>query len=156
MAAMIRRCCAIGGACLLWLAPAAMAGETIQVVVDKAEVLRLSVDASTILTANPEIIDLAVESPQLILLLGKRPGETNLIVLDSKGKEILDADVVVVPNLERHVTVYRNTEESTLSCAPRCAGVPTPGGEFLGEGAAPSESGGEAEAAAAEAAAGVE
>ena len=133
-----------------------MAGETIQVVVDKAEVLRLSVDASTILTANPEIIDLAVESPRLILLLGKRPGETSLIILDSKGKKILDADVVVVPNLERHVTVYRNTEESTLSCAPRCAGVPTPGGEFLGEGAAPSESGGEAEAAAAEAAAGVE
>ncbi len=127
MAAMIRRCCAIGGACLLWLAPVAMAGETIQVVVDKAEVLRLAVDASTILTANPEIIDVAVESPQLILLLGKRPGETNLIVLDSKGKAILDADVVVVPNLERHVTVYRNTEESTLSCAPRCASVPTPG-----------------------------
>ena len=152
MAAMIRWCCAIGGACLLWLAPAAMAGETIQVVVDKAKVLRLSVDAATILTANPEIIDLAVESPQLILLLGKRPGETNLIILDSKGTEILDADVVVVPSLERHVTVYRNTEESTLSCAPRCASVPTPG-------QLPPTAGGETSAstgAAAEAAAGLE
>jgi hypothetical protein len=104
-----------------------MAGETIQVVVDKAEVLHLAVDASTILTANPEIIDLVVESPQLLLLLGKRPGETNLIILGERGREILVADVVVVPNLERHVTVYRNTEESTLSCALRCASVPTPG-----------------------------
>lgn len=152
MAAMIRRCCAIAGACLLWLAPAAMAGETIQVVVDKAEVLRLAVDASTILTANPEIIDVAVESPHLILLLGKRPGETSLIVLDSKGTEILDADLVVVPNLERHVTVYRNIEESTLSCAPRCASVSTPG-------QLPPTAGGETGAsteAATEAAAGLE
>lgn len=103
--------------------------EPVRVVVDKAHLMRLDTDASVVMVANPTIADVAVESPRMVFIVGREPGETNIFVLDSNGNEIVQSDLVVVPKTDRHVTVHRVTEdatvEATLSCAPRCAEVVT-------------------------------
>ena len=108
----------------------AVAGEALSVAVNKVEVINLERDANIVLIANPTIADVAVESERLIFLFGLEPGETNILVLDAEGNKILSSPVVVVPNLERQVTINRASvnEEATYTCAPRCAAIETPAG----------------------------
>ena len=109
------------------MARAASGAETIDVTVDKGTLVRLGVNAKIVLVAQPRIADAVVESPRLIFVLGRRPGVTNLFVLDAAQRVIIEADIVVHPNGPRYVTVHRRTRKATLSCAPRCATVATPG-----------------------------
>ncbi len=121
--------------------------DALHVVIDKSQLIRLTRDAKVVMVANPDIADVVIESPRMIFLIGRSPGETNLFALDGQGNEIIQTPVVVVPNPVREVTIYRPGTESTLSCMPRCAAVPTPdgtkraqagggGGDILGLGAA--------------------
>lgn len=123
-------------------------GAAIIVPVNKVEILKLDRNAGVVLIANPTIADVAVESKRMIFLFGLEPGETNLIILDTAGNEILTAPIVVVPILERQVTVNRagSNEEATFSCSPRCAAVATP----TGTGSEIQSTGSEAGASASE------
>ncbi len=105
----------------LFAALSAGAAEPLRVTVDKAHLLRLDNDAGTIMVADPTVADVVLESPRLLFIVGRSPGETNLYILDGDGAEILHTDVVVVPNADRVVTLDRNTLEATFSCSPRCA-----------------------------------
>ncbi len=103
--------------------------ETRCVTVHKGAILRMRPQrpAKIVLVADPEIADVVIESPLLIFILGRQPGVTNLFVLDEKEREIHNLDIVVRPNEEDPVSVYRGTKETTLNCAPRCHVVATPG-----------------------------
>ena len=106
------------------------AGETLTVTVDKSELLRIGRAASTVVVGQPSVADVQVESPRLVLVLGRAVGETNLIILDSNGDEIANYAILVVPESDRHVTIFHGGDGvSTLSCNPRCAGVKNPGTE---------------------------
>ena len=118
------------------------------VTVHKGTILRLGRErpAKIVLVADPEIADVVVESPFLIFILGRRPGETSLFVLDEMEREIHNIEIVVRPNAESPVSVYRSTKETTLNCAPRCVVVATPGaatGGTIQGGAAASAGPGE-------------
>ncbi|MCH7541141.1 MAG: type II and III secretion system protein family protein [Proteobacteria bacterium] len=63
--------------------------------VGKTRLVNLPVDASTVLTANPEIIDLAVESPRTVFLIAQAVGDTNVFFLDSEGRVVLRLEVRV-------------------------------------------------------------
>ena len=63
--------------------------------VGKTRLVNLPVDASTVLTANPEIIDLAVESPRKVFLIAQAVGDTNVFFLDSEGRVALRLEVRV-------------------------------------------------------------
>ncbi|HYD99717.1 MAG TPA: pilus assembly protein N-terminal domain-containing protein [Alphaproteobacteria bacterium] len=104
------------------------AAETLSVPVDTARLLRLGRPAQTVYVANPAIADVTVEAADQVFILGKRPGRTNLIVLDTAGKQVLSTAIVVVPPQEGTVTVTRGVAETHLSCAPRCAPLPAEGG----------------------------
>jgi hypothetical protein len=112
---------------ILGFTSAVWAQTTLRVGVDKAHILRLDKDAATIMLANPAIADVAVENTRLIFLLGRTTGETNLIILDRNGREILSSAVIVVPTRDRQVSIFRSMTEFTKSCDPRCAPVPNPG-----------------------------
>ena len=105
----------------------AQGSEAVRVTLDKYELVRLNADVATVLIANPAIADVVVEKSRLLFLIGRSPGETMLVLLDKAGREIMNAAIVVVPNLEREITVHRGAVEATFSCAPRCAGIPNPG-----------------------------
>ena len=90
--------------------------------------MRLDSDASLVMVANPDIADISVEASRMIFVVGRQIGETNFFVLDAEGNEIYQSDLVVTPNLDREVTLYRNTAETTMSCEPRCESIDTPSG----------------------------
>ncbi len=130
---MRRRLAAVIGLVLFAALPAG-AAEPLRVTVGKAHLMRLDIDAAIIMIADPTVADVVLESPRLLFILGKAPGETNLYVLDVNGAEIVHTDVVVVPNADREVTLNRNTLGATFSCAPRCAPTTEPEAAAAGSG----------------------
>lgn len=129
----------------------AAGAEALRVTLDKYEFVKLDRAVATVLIANPSIVDVGIENARLIILVGRTPGETMLVILDNEGNEILTTAVVVVPKLEREVTVHRGLAEATLSCYPRCAPIPNPGAgpAAPAAGAPPAETGADAVVAAA-------
>ena len=108
------------------LSTGAMA-DSLNVRLDKAEILRLDYPASIVIVGNPQIADVTVESPNMLFVTGLTAGETNLIILDDSGESIMEYDLVVVSEVDRQVTVHRNVEVlTTFSCKPRCIEVPNP------------------------------
>ena len=120
--------------------------DTLHVVVDKAHLIQLEVNAATVMIADPVIADVAVESPRLVFVIGRAVGETSLFILDADGNRMVDTTVVVgeredqveaepdapaptysaapaaTQQKEREVTVFRNVAaKKTLTCEPVCA-----------------------------------
>ena len=108
---------AAGALCLA--APAA-ADAGIQVEMNKAKIVKLARPADTIVVGNPLIADAAVQDASTIILTGKGFGVTNLVILDSNGNPIVDAQVTVVRQSASSVRVYRRADIQTLSCTPYC------------------------------------
>ena len=61
---------------------------------NQAEIVRLETDAQIVHVANPAIADVVVESPRLLFVVGRAPGQTGLFILDANGKEVINADLV--------------------------------------------------------------
>ncbi len=104
------------------------AAELINLEVGKALLVRLSVTPDVVMLGNPAVADVVVEDNGLLFLLGREPGETNLLVLSKAGEVILSSSVLVGPLSKRRVTVDRGPQVFTLSCNPRCVPVATPQG----------------------------
>ncbi len=96
---MLRKLATIIGVAMLFALPANAANDTIEVAINKAHLIQLDVDANVVLIANPEIADVAVESPRVIFLLGKAPGETSLFILDADGTDLVRAEVIVTADI---------------------------------------------------------
>jgi Flp pilus assembly secretin CpaC len=102
----------------------------LRVTVDHASALTLAAEPAIVLIADPEIADIIDERDDLLFVLGRKPGATNLLVFDAAGHHLLDREIVVVPENAETVTVTRATDQTDYSCAPRCAfraQVPTRG-----------------------------
>jgi hypothetical protein len=99
-----------------------LAGELafVDVTIDEARLIRLDAEAAQIIVGNPSIADAAVQSSRLLVITGKSYGATNLIALDSAGREILNVRLGVREGAARKVTVYRGTVRQSLDCAPEC------------------------------------
>ena len=140
---------AILGAVIVFGGAVSASGQTLNVSVNELEILRLDQPASIVLVANPSIADVAIETAQLLFLLGRRPGETSLIILDDQGQEILSQPIVVTPQIERHVTIQRGLRRAaTYTCDPRCLGVPNPERGSSAPGGVAGGGGGDEEEAA--------
>ena len=106
----------------------AAASEILTVTRDKLHMLRLPKAGSTVIIGNPALADIRVEGSRLIFIFGRTAGETNFVVLDKRGREIVNYDLIVTPAAARHVTVNRGANVvSTLSCADRCTAVQNTG-----------------------------
>jgi pilus assembly protein CpaC len=76
----------------------ALAAIPVNVTVGKGTILTLKEVSKRVSIADPSVADINLLSPTEILLNGKRPGATNLIVWDAKGKATF-FDVVVKADL---------------------------------------------------------
>ena len=130
---------AIAGPALAQSSAASAGGEPIQVIANKATILRLAARAQNIIIGDPRVLDITVENRSMLVLFGRAPGETNLIVLDSQNREILSVPVLVTGERDRHISVISAPKsgysEVVYNCADRCVRVAT-------QGAAPAPSGG--------------
>jgi hypothetical protein len=119
-------------AALLGLAAAGAAHaqqpQSIEIAVNKAELLRFQKAPGSVLVVNPGIADIVADGSARVFVLGKAPGETQLFVLDDAGRTMLQANVRVVTAPSGQVSVFRGVAESTLNCAPRCTGASAAGG----------------------------
>ncbi len=104
------------------LANAALA-QAVDVTIDFAKILKLERPAETVVIGNPGIADASVEDQTTLVLTGKTAGATNLIVLDSEGKEIVNVVVRVSSDVRQLTTVFYGTQRQTFSCAPSCEQV---------------------------------
>jgi Flp pilus assembly secretin CpaC len=98
-------------------------GAPISVNVNMARVLRISAPAATVIVGNPGVADVTIQDPQTLILTGKSYGQTNLIVLDSRGEPVADTLIEVVQMSAGIMTVYQGQSRTTLSCAPTCQPV---------------------------------
>jgi len=95
---------------------------------NKTEVVYLPASAGAVVIGNPEIADVTVHSSNTIFVVGRGYGETNLVVLNSAGHKIMDADIQVVNNLPTHgVRLYNGRERETYNCSPYCQPAPVLG-----------------------------
>ena len=114
-------------------APSAVASET--VVLKKTHMVRLPRPASTVIVGDPAIADVSVHSDNIIFLLGRGYGETDLLVLDAYGDIIMQSDISVVGASYRNRVNLINVGEGreSYNCSPNCEPSPKLGdnGEFI-------------------------
>ena len=102
------------------LSGGAYASESLRVTIDKNHILRTDRPVETIIVGNPHIADVSAQSNQLLFVLGRTSGETNILGFDKEGNVVFDKDVTVVPHNARTVTLHRAGASETFACAPRC------------------------------------
>ena len=95
-------------------------GSELTIRIDEATLLRLDRASAEIIVGNPTIADVAVQSSKTLVLTGKSFGMTNIIVLDSKGEEILNTKVSVQTDPKRVVTLRKGTARFSYHCTPIC------------------------------------
>lgn len=102
----------------IFSAQAQAAGFLVEINQQKA--LHLSAPATAVMVGNPAIADVTVLGPQLIYVLGRSYGSTNLIALDASGKQITELHVSVTSPSSSTVTLTRGSGQLTYNCTPRC------------------------------------
>lgn len=83
-------------------ATAAQSGEQpVSVELNEGRLIRLSGAANSVFIANDEVADVAVKSPRLVYVFGKKTGETTLYAVDRADRLIASIRIVVEHNLSR-------------------------------------------------------
>ena len=95
---------------------------------NKTEIVRLPGAAASVIIGNPKIADVTVQSSDLLFVVGRGYGETNLIILDSQGNTMMNADLQVVNTLSHNgIRLYNGKSRETYSCIPFCGPSPVLG-----------------------------
>ena len=102
------------------LATPGFAGQSFNVTVDQARIMRLSAEARTIIVGNPIIADVSIQDNKIVVVMGKSSGSTNFIALDSEGREIANVNLVVEFNRSNSVTLFRGSARASMNCSPVC------------------------------------
>ena len=118
---MTWRCVGIATVCALAVMPsvAAVAADTLDVILDQAQILRLPDRVGTIVVGNPLIADVTVQAGGLMVVTGKGYGRTNVIALDHHGGVLLEKAIQVL-GPHNVVVIYRGVDRESYSCAPKC------------------------------------
>ena len=96
------------------------AGQSFKVTVDQARIMRLSASASTVIVGNPVIADVSIQDNRIVVVMGKSSGSTNMIALDSEGREIANVDLIVHFKRSNSVTLFKGSARASMNCSPVC------------------------------------
>lgn len=116
---------------MLALMGAAAHADDLNVSWRQARVVKLAKPAASVIVGDPTVADVTLDDPTTVVVFGKTPGETNLIVLTASQELLLDWQLVVGPVTPGHVSVVASGEkgpsETLYSCGPeRCTRVLSP------------------------------
>jgi hypothetical protein len=98
----------------------------------EARVVKLAKPATSVVVGDPTVADVTLDTPDTVIVFGKTPGETNLLVLSGNQELLLDWPVVVSPVSARHVSVLNAASQDAptevlYACGTeRCARVLSP------------------------------
>lgn len=101
--------------------------QSLPIRIDQAARVSLSGTARDVIVGNPAVADVTVIDGRNLIVTGKGYGITNLLVLDGRGRTILDRQIVVSASDDGRVTMYRGPDLYNYACAPRCERTPMPG-----------------------------
>ena len=108
-------------ACMIAFASIASAkAETVDIVLDRANLLKLPEKVATIVIGNPSVADGSLQAGGFLVVTGKGYGTTNLIALDARGNAITEYTLNVSAPKQGRMTIYRGVERETWSCVPNC------------------------------------
>ena len=107
-------------------APAAANEAPLRVTLNHAAVVSYEGAGATALIADPNVADIVTERGNVLFVLGRAIGTTNLLVYDAGGRRLLEREVEVVPDEVGVVTVTRDIYENDYFCTPRCVSPPPP------------------------------
>jgi Flp pilus assembly secretin CpaC len=94
--------------------------DTINVLLDQAQIVRLPDRVQTLVIGNPSVADGTLQTGGLLVVTGKGYGTTNVIALDARGEVLAQHTVTVAAPKDGTLTVWRGVARETWSCAPRC------------------------------------
>jgi hypothetical protein len=108
--------------------------QSLPVRIDQATRISLSAPARDVVIGNPSVADVTVIDGRNLLIMGRGYGVTNLVVLDARGRTILDRQIIVSASDEGRISFYRGLDVYNYACAPRCERTPMPGERDSGQG----------------------
>lgn len=91
--------------------------------IDQAKMLRIEGAAAIVAVGNPSIADAIIQGSDMLLLVGRSYGATNVLVFDHDGNEMASLIVNVVDAAPRLVTLNRGKAQESYNCAPDCQPV---------------------------------
>jgi len=128
--------------CATAFLPLAAHAQNYTVEINKTQIMHLPAPASAIVVGNTAIADVSVHSPNLLFIVGRGYGVTNMIVLNDLGQTIMEADIQVKnsnSNTGKRVMLVGQGWRS-YECSPFCQPAPVlsddPGfvAQFKGQG----------------------
>lgn len=96
--------------------------------------------AANVVVGNPDIADVNVIDSRNLMVVGKKFGVTNLVVLDTGGRTLFNSEIIVSAGAGSVVSIYRGAAPSDYACTPWCqqvsgeAGLQTPAPVISGSG----------------------
>ncbi|MEI9996305.1 MAG: pilus assembly protein N-terminal domain-containing protein [Rhizomicrobium sp.] len=103
-------------------------GGAVSVPMDEVRTVTFGRPVATVYIGNSVIADVNLIDNRHAFVLGKAFGTTNVIALDSSGREISNTYVSVPETRGSTVTVFHGAQQVTMSCSgPRCNASPIPG-----------------------------
>ena len=96
---------------------------------DEVRTLTFASPVATIYVGNPSIADITMIDARHAFVQGKGYGRTNLVALNSDGKQVFGSSINVTGATHSNmVTLNRGSQRITLNCAGRrCEPTPMPG-----------------------------
>jgi pilus assembly protein CpaC len=79
----------------------ATTGTPLSIEMNEGALVRLTGAAASVFVANPEVADVAVKSPKLIYVFGKKAGETVLYAVDEQENVLLSTRLTITHNVSR-------------------------------------------------------
>jgi hypothetical protein len=124
----MRRALLVSSLVLLLPAPAFAAGLGLSM--DEVKTMTFEKPVATVYVGNPAIADINMIDTRHAFVIGKSPGTTNIMALDSEGKPVSNTGVAVLAGTGpgSTVTLNRGTQRVTYSCTvSRCDMMAAPG-----------------------------
>jgi Flp pilus assembly secretin CpaC len=101
--------------------------QEISIEVDQAQSVRLATPITGVVVGNAGVADVIVHDANLLFVLGKSVGQTQVLAVDARGRTVYNGMIHVRAGEQAGlVTVQRGTTVSTVQCTTRCIGVAHP------------------------------
>lgn len=113
---------------LAWNVDAAAQSRATSLPVARGQAISLPLDAAVrdVVVGDPEIADVSILNDRAVIVLGKNPGVTSLLIFGAGGRPLTDRQVVVSDGGPGAVTVYRGAATSTYACGRQCSRITPP------------------------------
>jgi hypothetical protein len=93
--------------------------EQVRVMLDRTQLITMSVQPATVVVGNPAIADANISGNQ-VFINGFAPGATNIVMLDASGAAIANLEVVVARASTETAAVFRSGGRQSLICPDYC------------------------------------